>query len=193
MYVLEIRNSTLKTKFGKSAQMLGKLTQALIAQTLIVCGDGASVHSLLVCPENMNGRIWTVYPVAARRTDTTQQINIWSTIMKNENDQARVPAENYRARARAVLNHILMQMKGLADPDRWREPTEAEMEIFVQHFHEIMNWTLDGARSVGYPVPHFPGPLTEAEMRHVESRLLTDVTIARFPGGGFIVSRKRTA
>jgi hypothetical protein len=113
--------------------------------------------------------------------------------MKSANDKshnARVPAENYRERAGAVLERMLMQMRAVAGPGRWKEPTEAQMAGFIDEFHVILNWALAGTKRLGYPVEQFPGPLTEAEMRWVESRLLADVAIIRFDGGGILFAKK---
>jgi hypothetical protein len=113
--------------------------------------------------------------------------------MKDVNDKshnARVPAKNYRARARAVLERMLMQMQAVAGPDRWREPTETQMEGLIDEFPAILNLTLVGATRLGYPPVQFPGPLTETEMRFVESRLLADVAIVRFDGGGILFAKK---
>jgi len=113
--------------------------------------------------------------------------------MMNANDNrcnTRVPAENYRERARVVLERMLMQMRAVAGPGRWKEPTEAQMAGFIDEFHAILNWALAGTRRAGYPTHHFPGALTEAEMRWVESRLLGDVAIVQFDGGGILFAKK---
>lgn len=113
--------------------------------------------------------------------------------MKSANDKSRntrVPAENYRERARVVLERMLMQMQAVASPGRWKEPTEAQMAGFIDEFPAILNGALAGARRLGYPTRHFPGPLTEEEMRWVESRLLADVAIVRFDGGGILFAKK---
>jgi hypothetical protein len=173
MYILKNLDIRLKTEFAQFVQMLGKLTQVPMSQTVIVCEGGAFAHSLLVCPKKWDGEIWTNYTVAARPGRTYKHISNWRKHMKNMNDtihSVRIPAENYRARARAVLTAMLGQMKTVAGPGRWKEPTEAQMEGLVDEFHAILNWALDGARRLGYPVEHFPGPLTEAEMRSVEGR-----------------------
>ena len=95
------------------------------------------------------------------------------------NHSSRKPAENYRERARAVLERMLMVVQGLADPENWRELTEEEMERLIDEFHLVLNWGVRAARRVGFPATYFPGPLTEEEMRFVESRFLRDVTIVR--------------
>jgi hypothetical protein len=95
------------------------------------------------------------------------------------NQSSRKPAENYRERARAVLRQIFMVMQGLADPERWREPTEEEMERFIDEFHRVLNCGVRAARQDGIPAMYFPGPLTEEEMRFVERNFKRDVTIVR--------------
>lgn len=107
--------------------------------------------------------------------------------INEKNPSSRKPAENYRERARAVLKQIFMVIQGLADPERWREPTEEEMERFIDEFHRVLNWGARAARQIGLPAMYFPGPLTEEEMRFVESRFLRDVTIVRFTDGCMLV------
>ena len=92
--------------------------------------------------------------------------------INNRDHSSREPAKNYRKRARAVLERMLVHMKALADPKNWREPTEEEMENFIDNFHHILNWAVDGARRLGFPVGYYSGQLTEKEMRFVESRFL---------------------
>lgn len=96
------------------------------------------------------------------------------------NHSSRKPAKNYRKRARAVLERMLMDLKATADPEKWREPSPVEIDTFVGDFHRILNWLAMKALEYGIPAPYFPGPLTEEEMRFVESRFLRDVTIVRF-------------
>lgn len=98
----------------------------------------------------------------------------------DKNQSSRKPAENYRKRARAVLERMLMEMKAITEPEKWRELTEKKMEGLIDEFHHILNWAGDGARQIGLPAVYFPGQLTEEEMRFVESRFLRDVTIVGF-------------
>ena len=57
----------------------------------------------------------------------------------DKNQSSRKPAENYRERARAVLKHTFMVMQGIAGPEKWKEPTEQEMERFIDEFHRLLN------------------------------------------------------
>jgi len=98
----------------------------------------------------------------------------------DKNQNSRKPAENYRERARAVLKQMLMVAQGLADPEKWREPTEEEMESFINEFHRVLNWGSLAVRRIGLPSMYFLGPLTEEEMRFVERNFMRDVTIFRF-------------
>lgn len=103
--------------------------------------------------------------------------------MKSPNDKShstRVPAENYRERARAVLERMLVPMRALSKPNGWKEPTEAQMEGFIDGFHHVLNWALEGAKRLGFTVRYYPGPLTEQEMQRVESQFLVDVTTVGF-------------
>jgi len=99
--------------------------------------------------------------------------------INNKNQGSRKPAENYRKRARVVLEHMLMHMKAFTDSETWKEPTDQTMEQFIDEFHHIINWALDGVKGLRLSVGHFPGPLTEEEMRVVESKFLKDVRIIR--------------
>ena len=99
------------------------------------------------------------------------------------NHSSRKPAKNYRKRARAVIERMWMQAHAFAGTEKWRELTEKGMEVFIDDFHRILNWASHSARKIGLPAMYFPGPLTEEEMRFVESRFLRDVTIIKFDGG----------
>ena len=88
----------------------------------------------------------------------------------DKNHSSRRPAEDYRKRARAVIERLMILMRIHALPENWRQPTEEEMEGLIDEFHGIMNRAVRGAQELGYALGHFPGPLTEEEMRFVESR-----------------------
>jgi hypothetical protein len=81
------------------------------------------------------------------------------------------PAKNYRKRARAIIEVLLGQTKVLVG-DRYHAPTPELMERFIDCFHHVCNWGLDGAKRLGFPVMYYTGPLTEAQFRAVEKIFL---------------------
>ena len=99
----------------------------------------------------------------------------------------RIPAKDYRERAKAVLEQLLMVMKAITDSEKWSEPTEKKMESLIDEFHHILNWAVDGARQMGLPAVAYPGPLTEDEMCFVESRLLQNTIVIKNDKGPGVV------
>lgn len=97
--------------------------------------------------------------------------------------EERKIAKNYRKRVRALLDVMLMHAEAIVGPGR--KPTSEEMERFIDGFHHIANWMIDGARRLGFPVAYYPGPLTESELEDLEDRFIKRrITIIRCDNAG---------
>ena len=99
----------------------------------------------------------------------------------------REPAKRYRERARVIIERLLIVMQAIAGPEKWKEPTEEAMEVFIDEFHHILNWAVDGARQMRLPAVAFSGLLTEEQMCFIESRLLRNITIITTDKGPGVV------
>lgn len=77
--------------------------------------------------------------------------------------------KDYRQRARTVIEILLDGVKIFAPADNWKEPSDELMENFIDNFHHIMNWALNGKGKKFYL------PLTEEQLKEIEDNLAANL------------------